>query len=91
MKTRVHLLIKGRVQGVGFRWFVNDIATSMGLAGWAKNLRDGRVEAVFEGEKSAIESAISHCNEGPRSAIVAGIDLSWDEQPEGLSGFDIRY
>jgi acylphosphatase len=91
MKTRVHLLIKGRVQGVGFRWFVTDIAATFGLAGWTKNLSDGRVEAVFEGERSAIKAAIERCAEGPRSAIVSGIGVNWDENPEDLTGFGIRY
>jgi len=76
---------------VGFRWFVYDTATSLGLAGWTKNLRDGRVETVFEGEESAIEVAINQCHEGPRSAIVESIDLNRNEQPEGLVGFDVKY
>jgi acylphosphatase len=91
MKSRAHLMISGRVQGVGFRWFVYDTAASLRLAGWAKNLYDGRVEAVFEGEKGEIEAAIKRCSEGPRSAAVSGIDVDWDENPEGLNGFDIRY
>ncbi|MGO9376918.1 MAG: acylphosphatase [Dissulfurispiraceae bacterium] len=91
MKARAHLFISGRVQGVGLRWFVTDIASSLGLAGWAKNLTDGKVEVVFEGERGTIEAAIRHCNEGPRSAIVSGIDTNWDEKPEDLIGFHIRY
>jgi acylphosphatase len=91
MKTRAHLLIKGRVQGVGFRWFVTDTAESFGLAGWTKNLLDGRVETVFEGEREAIEAAIERCSDGPRSAIVSGINVDWDEHPEDLTGFGIRY
>ncbi|HTZ18780.1 MAG TPA: acylphosphatase, partial [Dissulfurispiraceae bacterium] len=88
---RAHLIIKGRVHGVGFRWFVYDVASTFRLAGWVKNLYDGRVEAVFEGERPSIESAINSCAEGPRSAVVSGVDTTWDEEPEGLSGFDIRY
>ena len=91
MKTRAHLLIKGRVQGVGFRWFVADIATTFGLAGWTKNLFDGRVEAIFEGERETIEAAIERCADGPRSAIVSGIDVDWNENPEDITGFGIRY
>jgi acylphosphatase len=91
MNTRAHLVIRGRVQGVGFRWFVTDIASSFGLAGWARNLADGKVEVVFEGERLAIEAAISQCYEGPRSAIVSGIEADWDEKPEGLAGFGVKY
>jgi len=52
MKARAHITVKGYVQGVGFRWFVNDIAESLLLAGWVRNISGGSVEAVFEGEKS---------------------------------------
>jgi acylphosphatase len=91
MKSRAHLIIRGRVQGVGFRWFVYDTAVSLRLSGWVKNLYDGQVEAVLEGERSTIETAIKQCSDGPRSAVVSGIDLNWDENPEGLTGFDIRH
>ena len=91
MKSRAHLIINGRVQGVGFRWFVYDIAVSLGLSGWVKNLYDGKVEAVFEGERSTIEAAINQCYGGPRSAVVSGIDVNRDESPEGLNGFDITH
>jgi acylphosphatase len=91
MNIRAHLVISGRVQGVGFRWFVYNIASSLRLVGWAKNLADGRVEAIFEGEKETVEAAIRQCYEGPRSAIVSCIDTDWDETPEGFTSFDIRY
>ncbi len=91
MAARAHLLIKGRVQGVGFRWFVYDVAHLYGLAGWVKNLYDGNVEAVFEGERSSIKEAIRRCADGPRSAAVSGIDVNWEERPENLSSFDISY
>jgi len=91
MKSRAHLIIRGRVQGVGFRWFVYDTASKFKLAGWVKNRRDGTVEAVFEGERAPIELAIRSCADGPRSAAVSGVDTEWGEKPEDLSGFDIRY
>jgi acylphosphatase len=91
MQTRAHLVISGRVQGVGFRWFVTDIASSLGLGGWARNLADGKVEVVLEGERVAIEAAISQCHEGPRSASVSGITADWDEKPEGFTSFGLRY
>jgi acylphosphatase len=91
MTARAHLIISGRVQGVGFRWFVSDVAYSLRLMGWAKNLPDGKVEVVFEGPKEAVEAAIMHCKEGPRSAVVSRVDASWDEIPEGYTNFGIRY
>lgn len=91
MKVRAHLFIRGRVQGVGYRAFAMGIASSMGLSGWVRNLADRQVEAVFEGERWAIEAAIKKCAEGPISAVVSDIDVSWDEQPEGLTGFGVRY
>ncbi len=91
MKARVHITIKGYVQGVGFRWFVRDIAVSLHLAGWVRNLPGGPVEAVFEGEKSVIAKAIEQCAHGPSYAVVSGIDASWEEMLEDLTGFDIKY
>ena len=91
MKARAHITIKGYVQGVGFRWFVNDIAEHLHLAGWVRNLLGGSVEAVFEGEKLAIEKAIEQCSSGPPDAVVSSINTIWDEAIEDLAGFDIKY
>jgi acylphosphatase len=91
MKTRAHLYISGIVQGVFYRAFTRQVARSIGLQGWARNLYDGRVEAVFEGPKDKIESAIEKCYAGPPSSRVTGIDVSWDEPLENLREFIIRY
>ena len=91
MKSRAHLIIKGYVQSVGFRWFVRDIALSLRLTGWVRNLPDRSVEAVFEGERETIEAAIEQCARGPSSAVVSGIDAGWDELPEDLAEFNIKY
>ena len=91
MKARAHLFISGRVQGVYYRGFTMEVAESLGLTGWAKNLPDRRVEVVFEGEKDAIEKAIAKCYEGPPAAGVTDIDVSWEETCEGFKGFSIRY
>jgi acylphosphatase len=90
-KVRAHLFIRGRVQGVGYRSFVVHLAYSLGLDGWVKNVIGGGVEAVFEGDKAAIEAAIKKCQEGPVMAIVSDIDVNWNDTLEGLSGFDVRY
>lgn len=90
-KERAHLFIEGRVQGVFYRAFTRDIAHSLGLNGWVRNLRDGRVEAIFEGEKGLIEKAIKECYTGPPGARVTNIDIKWEEFKGDLKGFTIRY
>ncbi|NTU42654.1 MAG: acylphosphatase [Nitrospirales bacterium] len=91
MKARAHLYISGTVQGVFYRAFTREVARSLGLFGWGKNLFDGRVEAVFEGPKEKIESAITRCYAGPPSSRVTNIEVSWDEPLEHLREFIIRY
>ena len=89
--ARAHLFIDGRVQGVFYRAFTRDIAHRLCLSGWAKNLRDGRVEAVFEGEKRSIEEAIRECNAGPPSAEVTNIEIQWESYSGDETGFSVRY
>lgn len=86
---RAHLFISGRVQGVFYRAFTEEVAYSLRLNGWVRNLRDGRVEAVFEGDEDAISIAIERCKEGPPYARVDHIEVKWEE-PEGLKGFEIK-
>jgi acylphosphatase len=83
---RRRVLIKGRVQGVGFRWSCRRMAEAQGLAGWCRNLPDGRVEACFEGGPAAVEAALAWCREGPSSAIVTSVDVT-PETPQGEQGF----
>jgi acylphosphatase len=83
---RRRVLIKGRVQGVGFRWSCRRMAEAQGLAGWCRNLPDGRVEACFEGDPAAVEAALAWCREGPSSAIVTSVDVT-PETPQGERGF----
>jgi len=90
-ETRAHLLIDGRVQGVFFRAFVREVAHNLGLNGWVRNLRDGRVETVFEGEKALIQLAIQKCHVGPPGARVSGIEVLWENYTGKESGFNIRY
>jgi acylphosphatase len=86
---KVHLIISGRVQGVFYRAFTKDVAESLGLKGWVRNIRDGRVEAVFEGDEDKISIAIERCKEGPPYAKVDNIEVTWSE-PEGLVDFEIK-
>ncbi|MBI3592670.1 MAG: acylphosphatase [Nitrospirae bacterium] len=91
MKARAHLFISGRVQGVYYRGFAQDVADSLGLTGWVRNLPDRRVEAVFEGERDIIEAAIRKCYAGPSASRVTDIDVTWEDQFEGFGDFEIRY
>ncbi|MFQ6129782.1 MAG: acylphosphatase [Candidatus Hadarchaeaceae archaeon] len=91
MKTRAHVLISGMVQGVYFRYYTRELAQRLGLRGWVRNTPDGRVEAVFEGEKGAVERMLEFCHRGPSGARVADVEVKW-EQPRGeFSGFEVRY
>ena len=88
--ARAHLVIHGLVQGVCFRMYTQERARGLGLAGWVRNRRDGTVEAVFEGERGAVEAMVAWCRRGPRTAEVARVDVEW-ETPRGEAGdFVIR-
>ncbi len=90
-QVRAHVFVEGRVQGVFFRATTYDMASALGLAGWVRNCRDGRVEAVFEGNRSDVEEMIKWCHKGPPGAIVSKVDIDWEE-PRGKSGgFSIKY
>ena len=71
-----HVVVHGRVQGVGFRAFVEDAAERLALEGWVRNRRDGSVEAVFAGSDQAVAEAIAACRKGPRSAMVDAVDVA---------------
>ena len=75
--VRVHVLIEGRVQGVFFRASTRDEARARGLSGWVRNLADGRVEAVFEGDKAVVENMLAWCRKGPPYAYVDQVDIDW--------------
>lgn len=63
----------------------------LGLNGWVRNLYDGRVEAVFEGDRTLIEDAILHCKKGPAGSYVSDVDVSWEDYSGDLKGFEVRY
>jgi acylphosphatase len=76
----VRLNIRGRVQGVGFRAFVEETAFGLGLKGWVRNRRDGSVEAVVGGPREAVESLIEAVRRGPRSARVDAVDIAESDE-----------
>jgi acylphosphatase len=92
MNARAHIVISGRVQGVAFRIATVEEAQRLGgLQGWVRNLRDGRVEAVAEGERPKVEALVAWCRHGPPPARVADVQVSWEPAQGGLGAFDITY
>lgn len=87
--ARSRVVVSGSVQGVFFRDTCRRKATERGVAGWVSNRSDGAVEAVFEGEPDAVRALVDWCRQGPRGAEVESVEET-DEEPEGLSGFEIR-
>lgn len=80
--VRAHVTIEGEVQGVNFRAATRNKAQAGGVRGWVKNLPDGRVEAIFEGSRSAVQQLVSWCYSGPRLARVNRVEVIW-EKPTG--------
>lgn len=88
-RTRAHVFVSGKVQGVFYRATTRDTAGEEGVDGWVKNLADGRVEAVFEGPEAAVESMVEWCHEGSPQARVEDVEVEYAD-PEGIDGFEIR-
>ena len=86
---RARVQVRGRVQGVFFRAEARARAESLGVAGWIRNLPDGRVEAVFEGADEHVESMVDWCRRGPAGAEVEEVDVE-REAPVGETGFRVR-
>jgi acylphosphatase len=82
-------VVRGRVQGVFFRDTTRRHAESAGVAGWVANRADGAVEAVFEGDPGAVDQVVEFCRCGPGRSEVTSVDVV-EEEPEGLSGFQVR-
>ena len=88
-RTRAHVYVSGTVQGVYYRANTRDAATERGVDGWVQNLADGRVEAVFEGPKDAVEEMVEWCHTGSPAADVSDVSVEYRD-PEGEDGFRIR-
>lgn len=86
--TRAHVFVSGRVQGVGYRAATADTARLLKLNGWVRNLRDRRVEAIFEGDRATIAEMLQWCHTGPSAAVVDQVAVSY-EAPEGLKDFQV--
>jgi acylphosphatase len=88
-QVRAHVLIAGDVQGVGFRAYMRDRARETKVEGWVHNLPDGRVEAVFEGSRPAVQRLVSWCYSGPTHARVEKVEVRWEESTGREGGFSI--
>ena len=89
-QTRAHVYVSGKVQGVYFRATTRDTAREHGVDGWVRNLDDGRVEAVFEGEEGAVETMVEWCHTGSPRAEVDEVAVEYDE-PQGERGFEVQW
>jgi acylphosphatase len=90
-KMRCHVLVSGRVQGVFFRQNTRERARALGLKGWVRNTEDGKVEAVFEGEREKIEKILEWMRKGPPFARVDGLKIEWEDFKGEFDDFEIRY
>lgn len=90
MNVRTHVFVSGRVQGVFFRVETRSEAMKRNVAGWVRNTSEGRVEAIFEGEKADVEQLINFCRRGPPGARVTEIDVRWEEYTGEFKVFKIQ-
>jgi acylphosphatase len=86
---QARLLITGKVQGVFYRASCQEIAQRLGLSGWVKNLSDGNVEALVQGEKVGIEKLINWCKKGPPDAVVSNLNVNWETVIKQITSFKI--
>ncbi len=87
---RINVVVRGRVQGVGFRYFVLRVAGKLGVTGWVRNAGNGNVEAVAQGPAQTLERFVQQLREGPPGAYVQNVSVQWEEPEESLTGFELR-
>ena len=88
---RLHVVIAGEVQGVGFRYFIVDAARRLGVTGWVRNRADGSVELTAEGDRPQLDRLVEAARRGPRGAHVDRIDIEWGEARQDLGPFELIY
>lgn len=88
---RLHCVIRGDVQGVGFRYFLVREAHALGLRGWVRNREDGTVEFVAEGARPELEKLLEAARRGPSNARVSGAQIDWSSASGGLQPFDLTF
>jgi acylphosphatase len=87
---RLHTVVEGRVQGVGFRYFVLSKANQLNITGWVRNTPEGNVEVIAEGDRVELEDLLSALRKGPRSAFVSNIKENWDTPSGEFQNFSVR-
>jgi acylphosphatase len=88
--VRLHTIVEGYVQGVGFRAFVENQANVLGLAGWVRNRWDGSVEVLAEGDRTSLERLLTALYRGPHSSQVTGVNPTWSEATGEFPNFRVR-
>lgn len=91
MQVRVHLMISGRVQGVGFRHYCVQVARQYGLCGWVRNVDDGCVEVMAEGEEANLEPFVRWCRRGPPAAFVMACRESYAKPAGTFDAFEVAF
>ncbi len=86
-----HATVRGRVQGIGFRYWTVETARELGVNGWVRNLPEGNVDVEAEGERGLLETFVEHLKVGPALARVKDVDVDWSERVPKLKGFSVRY
>jgi len=89
MHTRLQARIDGRVQGVGFRYFVLECAIQLDLSGWVRNMQDGTVEVTAEGSRAALDRLLDLLHQGPRSAYVTEVKTTWEPATGEFQSFEV--
>jgi acylphosphatase len=90
-KKRLSVVVHGRVQGVGFRYYVYKKASSIGVSGWVKNLPDGNVAAVAEGDEDQLILFLDAVKKGPSFSLVSNVDVVWCEYQGTFHSFDVTH
>lgn len=91
MKKRLHVVVKGQVQGIFFRVTAKEKAESLGINGWIRNNSDGTVEGIFEGEEKSLKEILVFCHHGPSLARVEEVDEKWQKCKGEFEHFRIEY
>lgn len=91
MRKRIHAFYSGRVQGVGFRFTAEETAQRLGVVGWVKNVRDGRVELIAEGEEELLVQFLEIIRYGPMQNFIEDVEVTWSASTDAFDDFQIRY